>query len=152
MSELSVPRPFNRLLCSSLMTSDGGNAEKTFTLLEFGAHSVSKFNSLGALSSFLHDIKLQFIQQDCKKRRCGYLIFYQYKNDKILSAKQSHSNIGFFGVYLNRKLSNDEEVQIMSKKSEEFIMIKLRKFKNGESRKIMSLWLKNAGSYISQEA
>lgn len=41
-------------------------------------------------------------------------------------------------MYLNGKLSN-EEFQIVSKKSEEFIMIKLKTFKNGESRKIMSL-------------
>lgn len=38
-------------------------------------------------------------------------------------------------MYFNGKLSNDEELQIdVSMKSEELIMIKLKKFKNVESR------------------
>lgn len=65
---------------------------------------------------------------------------------------QLNTHIGFFGVYLNVKLSNDELQIVVSKKSEEFIMIKPKTFKNGESRKIMSLRRKNAGSYISREA
>lgn len=90
MSELSVRWPFNCLLCSLLVTSDGGNAEKPFTLLEFGTHFVSKFNSLGAPSSFLHDIKLQFIQQECKKR---LVVLIYFANTKMTISYQLNSHI-----------------------------------------------------------
>lgn len=54
-------------------------------------------------------------------------------------------------MYLNGKLSNDEKIQIVSKKSEEFIMIKLKSLRMVIPEKLR-VWLKNAGSYTSQEA